>query len=506
MKKSLLLLLSPLTSLAQTAIEVKPIRQFVETGGFYATSAQTPFWLRANQYGIVPLQLPYATLRAGVWQDDRYHPVNDSKTPKKCNFIGFGYGVELVGNTAAGAKTALLIPELYAKMHIGAFDLVAGRRREVVGLVDSTLSSGSYSWSGNTLPLPKIQISLAQYTSIPFTRDVIAIRGLFAHGWFDNGFVRNSYLHQKALYGRLGKPTWPVKLYAGFNHQVQWGGTTSELSEGLAKNGRLPANVESYYYMTIGKSLGAKTSVDTSYYSQFDREHRIGNHLGSIDLGLEVSTRAFSILLYRQSIYEDGSLFYGTNLEDGLHGIRFRNLNTRPRHFRITGAVAELLYTKSQGGGVFEDLDKLRGRDNYFNHSQYRNGWSYFGQTIGTPFITPMIETRPNLPRYGFSNNNRVRVYHAGVQGAFARSAVFALKVSYSQNYGTYDMPFPTTTEQLSSYLQLGIPLNQNGLLVTVSAASDQGGLLPNSNGLYAGIRKTWDYYKYRLAGRGVMN
>ena len=29
-----------------------------------------------------------------------------------------------------------------------------------------------------------------------------------------------TYLHQKSLYGRFGKPEWKLKLYGGFNHQV----------------------------------------------------------------------------------------------------------------------------------------------------------------------------------------------------------------------------------------------------------------------------------------------
>ncbi|MGM9508448.1 capsule assembly Wzi family protein [Larkinella sp. GY13] len=495
----LLLLFCPILGFCQTRIERKPIQLFAEVGGFYGSSKQTPFWLRSNQYGTVPTDLPYASVRTGLRWDSRFYPIDDNTPIKKRDFFGFGYGVELVGNTGAGSKTTLIIPELYGKLRAGAFELVAGRRREVVGLVDSTLSSGSFSWSGNALPLPKIQIGLSQYTPIPLTAGILSVRGFFAHGWFEQkNFVSRAFLHQKALYARIGKAKWPVKLYAGFNHQAEWGGTTSELSDGLIKEGRFPSNFQAYSYMVTGSSLGYNPGVDTTYYSRFDRENRIGNHLGSIDVGLEFSTKKMSILLYRQSVYEDGSLFYRTNLEDGLNGIRFRSLKPATSGFRITGAVVELLYTKSQGGSVFEAADKLRGRDNYFNHSQYRSGWSYFGQGIGTPFITPMTTARPDLPQYGFFSNNRVRAFHTGLQGGFGRNCTFQMKLSYSENFGTYDVPFPNTVEQFSSLLQVGVPLNQSGLLVTVSAASDQGGLFPRSNGVYAGIRKTWDYYQYR--------
>ncbi|WP_460675131.1 capsule assembly Wzi family protein [Larkinella ripae] len=494
-------MLVPLFAAGQPVIETRPSRFFAELGGFYAPGKQTPFWLRTNQHGIVPNTLPYATLRAGVRQDYRYYPLTDITAPKRRDFFGIGYGLELVNNFGAQAKNSILLPEAYVKIRAGGFEILAGRRREVVGLVDTTLSSGSYSWSGNALPMPKIQISLPNYTPIGFTKGLVAFRGNFAHGWFGNHNrkVDHSYLHQKSLYARLGKPHWPIKLYAGFNHQVQWSGTTEELPESMAKNGQLPSRFQDYLFVVMGNSLGRLIDLDTARYSKFDRENRIGNHLGSIDLGIEYSTRNLSLLLYHQSVYEDGSLYYLTNIEDGLTGLRFRNLNPASSGFRITGAVVEFLYTKSQGGSVFDDQNKLRGRDNYFNHAQYRDGWSYFGRTIGTPFITPVTDTRTNLAQYGFFNNNRVRAYHAGIQGNFAKMCGFQFKFSYSENYGTYEMPFTETARQFSSLLMLELPLDQRGLQVTFSAAADQGDLFPTRSAIYAGIRKTWDYYKYRI-------
>ena len=63
-----------------------------------------------------------------------------------------------------------LIPVAYIKAKFGAFEIYAGRRKEIFGLVDSTLSSGSYIWSGNALPMPKIQISTPNFVSLPYTK------------------------------------------------------------------------------------------------------------------------------------------------------------------------------------------------------------------------------------------------------------------------------------------------------------------------------------------------
>lgn len=478
------------------------IRFHAEIGASAATAKRTPFWLQANQYGIVPDTSPFATIRVGVHANRLYHhytPTTDA-TRRKSKFAGWGYGLELIAN--AGVRKAFLMPEAYAKAQIWRFELAAGRRREWVGLADSTVGSGSYIWSGNALPLPKIQLSLPAYTSIGFTRGVLAFRGFYAHGWFSNqGPVTHSYLHQKALYGRLGKPSWPIKLYGGFNHQVQWGGRSDVIKDKTAiRNGRFPAHFRDYISAVTGVSLGYNPRVDTTQYSYVDRWNRIGNHLGTIDVGMEITGRHYSLLLYRQSIYEDGSLFYLTNIIDGLNGVRFRNSRRSSAEWHFDDFVVELLYTKSQGGAVFGSTDKERGADNYFNHTQYIDGWSYLGRTIGTPFITPARDTRPDLPRYetdsllAFCNNNRVRVIHLGVAGRFRQCYTFRLKGSISDNAGTYIRPFPTRVRQFSALLTVGFPLRiWRDVQATASLAVDQGRLYTNSTGVYVSVRKTWN-------------
>jgi len=504
MRALLLLAFSPLLVFGQPVIEVKPVKFFTEVGTAIGTSTRTPFWLRANQYGIVPSTLPYGTFRTGAQMDYRSRPLSTPIKPRLKDTFGWGYGAEVVVNSGP-TNTRIVLPEAYVKGRLGPFELMAGRRREVIGLADSTIGSGSYVWSGNALPLPKIQVSIPEYTPIGFTKGILAIRGQFAHGWFESaGFVQHSLLHQKSLYGRLGKPTWPVRFYAGINHQAQWGGTTrQDLPELFVKNGVFPSRLKDYMYVVTGQSLGYFSLVDTTYYSKFDRENRIGNHMGTIDLGMEIGNRRYSVFLYRQSIYEDGSLFYLINIQDGLNGIRFRNLRPSSSVFQIRDVVVEYLHTMSQGGGTFQDLAKMRGKDNYFNHGQYRDGWSYYGRTLGTPFIPPASDTRPNLPPYGFTNNNRVRALHLGVSGGMPGGGSFALKASVSDNFGTYDNPFPPNTRQLSSALTVSQPISyRRDWIATATIAHDQGDLYPQSTAIYAGVRKTWEYYRYRVRGK----
>ncbi|MFD1140002.1 capsule assembly Wzi family protein [Larkinella insperata] len=480
--------------------EKSPVQVFTELGLSGSTSRRTPFWLYTNQNGIIPNSSPFITARAGIKANYGLGriPLPDPEMGKRRR-ASWGYGLEVAANLTQ--KSEVFMPEMYVHGKLRGLELLVGRRREMIGLADSALGTGSYIWSGNALPMPKIQLALYDYTPIGFTKGLLAFRGMFAHGWFGNqGPVTHSYLHQKALYGRLGKPSWRIRLYGGFNHQVQWGGRSKVITnDELIKNGRFPGGFRNYLNAVTGLSLAAKgDAIDTTEYSKNDRGNRVGNHLGTIDLGVEINAETFSLLFYRQNVYEDGSLYYLTNIADGLNGIRYRNHRAATPTWQIRTAVVEFLYTKSQGGATFSYIDKYRGADNYFNHGQYIDGWSYRGRTIGTPFIPAATDTDPTLPRPStgqfpfFTNNNRLWVVHAGLAGRF-RQTFFWLKCSYSDNFGTYLKPFPKTTRQFSSLLMVSFPVAiWGGMHSTVSVATDQGKLYTQSTGLLVSLRKTW--------------
>jgi hypothetical protein len=471
----------------------KPLRFRSEVGSYFSTSGETPFWLRSNQYGIVPHENALMTLRHAMRVD--YHDAPKSKLDslKAANRrVDWGWGAEAVLN--AGYNYKILIPEAYVKVKFSGFEVWAGRRREIVGLVDSVLTSGSYAWSGNTLPMLKIQLAIPDY--LP-RNSLFGFKGFYAHGWFEEErFVNNMLLHQKALYGRFGKPHWRLKLYGGINHQVQWGGSTEQLPGSRIKNNQLPGQLSDYLNVVTALTLGNRKDIDTNRVSSFDRENRIGNHLGTIDFGFEYTAPSFSIFAYRQNIYEDGSLFHFENIRDGLNGLRIRNRRPlNPNGLQIQDILLEYLYTANQGGSVFSDEQNIHGRDNYFNHSQYQDGWSRYGLTMGTPFITPTGDTRSDLPRYGFTNNNRVSVMHLGVSGQVMDFFRFQIKASYSENLGTYEKPFDHTVRQLSSILSVQSPLYiLNGVTVNGAVATDFGELYSNNVGFYLGIRKEGEF------------
>lgn len=484
------------TTTAQPLAFKTPNTYQVEAGVLVSSSAKTPFWLRTNQYGIVPLNSPAATLRASFRAD------YDSVRVRKRQF-DYGYGLNVVANqsTRTPGENAFILPEIYLKARVGVFEAYVGRRRELFGLADSTLSSGSYIWSGNALPIPKIQIGIPRFTPIGFTKGWVSVQGQFAHGWMDaSGYVSHSFLHQSSLYLQVGKPSSRVRLYGGFNHEVVWGGVSPDLVKaGLIKNERLPASFKDYLRVITGER-GAPGN-DTSQYTDFDLTNRIGNHLGSVDLGMDIDLGRYTLFIYRQNIYETGALFYLTNIADGLNGLRIRRNDPDAL---VHDLVLEFLNTTNQGGDVFVINDpQKRGRNNYFNNAQFRDGWSYQHKTIGTPFITPYIYPDGTYPYGTFTNNNRVYAFHAGLSGVLPITDARVLtgrvryqaKFSYSRNLGTYDANvFKMPKNQFSGWVNVVAPLRfLSGLDLIASVAADVGELYPTSVGAYLGLRKSWN-------------
>ena len=469
----------------------RPLQASVEAGTFGTSSGWTPFWLRSNQYGIVPTLAPTATLRASVL-------VNYDSLRLATHRLTVGGGLAGVAN--AGASSGLLVLEAYGNVRLGIMEFYVGRRREYLGLADSTLSTGSYAWSGNALPVPKVQLEVRSFTPLHFTKDFVAFKGSFAHGWLGGQYVQHVLLHQKSLYVRLGKPKSRLKGYLGLNHQVMWGGRSEELLKtGLVRSTELPASLRDYLSLVSGLRASETGITNPTTYTDFDLTNRVGNHLGSVDLALEVATDRFTYYLYRQNPYETGALFYGTSLADGLNGLRIRSTN--PRAF-IRQVLFEYLNTVNQGGSEFViDDPKRRGRVDYFNHSQYRGGWSYQGEALGTPFIPPAVGPNGEFPYGTFTNNNRVRVWHVGIAGnLFSRPqswlagpVTFQSKLSYSQNLGTYNTPFARPVQQFSGLATVLVPFSWlRGLQLTSSVGVDRGGLYPATAGFYVGLRKDW--------------
>ena len=462
----------------------------VELGGLVSSAERTPFWLRANQFGVVPNAAPVGTLRAGVGGAillTDTSGVYARKAPSRAWILS--YAAEAVGN--GGKENQLLAPEYYVKLAHRQLELVIGRRREVIGLVDTLLTSGSYSWSGNALPIPKIQFGTKGFAPIG-RRKWLAINAFIAHGWFANtDYMQRSFLHQKSLILRLGKPSSALRFYIGINHSVQWAGHSDSLDYHYAVNGQLPNQLRDFPNVLFAiRTDGLNNPRVTS----FDYTNLYGNHLGNIDFGFDLRLPSVTLTLYHQHSFDDSSGMFFKNVPDGLSGFRIQPVKHGSSAFQVDDFLIEFLSTLNQSGPIYDAYNHIFGADNYFNNGQYQEGWAYKNHILGTPFITLKQDTKSeNQTNTSWAiNNNRVQMAHIAMRSTIGQRVNLTAKISYSKNYGVPMQPFVKPLYQWSSLLQVGMPLAWlGGTLLTASVASDFGQLYTNATGAYIGLRKT---------------
>ncbi|MGN6493970.1 MAG: capsule assembly Wzi family protein [Agriterribacter sp.] len=452
---------------------------------------QVPFWFRTNQYGSIPSRGMSGSLVAQVKKNYR----NDGNR----RIIDWGFGAE--GRLNIGHNSRFILTEAYLKGKLAMFELKGGRSKEVFGITDTTLSSGAFALSGNALGIPKVEVSIPEYWSLPFANKFFAIKGNYAHGWFgktplwesEHADIVSSYLHQKSLYLRLGKPESRLKLAGGFNHQVMWGnektieGPEYELSP-----------FQTYWHVVFGKAYGIP-GIPKS---------KIGNHIGSIDQEISYAWNSIQVNLYHQFFYDVGGLYHGNNLRDGLFGLVFRNLKEKHTGFGWKKILVEYMASKSQGGELDAPITPS-GDENYYNNYIYLHGWTYKNENLGNNFLTSRWYGREDLVRSEkqASINNRVVLGHIGIEG-FAGSWDYIAKVSYSDNFGTYfTSPFGSTTggirviapppyfervQQFSAYLEAARFFVDKRYKLGFALAIDQGDLLYNSFGAMVKVSRHW--------------
>ncbi|MCE6990971.1 capsule assembly Wzi family protein [Dyadobacter sp. CY323] len=432
------------------------------------SSTDSPFWLQSNQFGSVPNHGSYLSGRAGFY---RKYNVNNPR------FLQCSAGIEGIANL--NVRSTAFLTDLYLAGKAGPIEISIGQRREYMGLADSLLTTGSLAMSSNFRPYPKYQISTSNYTNVFPYHDILSFKFSYSDGLLDPADVHfgnvprvpQVFLHQKSFYIKLGGRHQKLNLFAGFNHQAIWGGEDRIFSGGLKRS-------SAYEYVILGKPWGGS---------------RVGNHFGTIDLAAEWKGKYWEVFLYRQSIYEDGSLVNLSNVADGLNGLRFRKRTQNRFGFDLKTLLFELVYTKNQGGAVFDMVTGTFGRDNYFNHYVYVQGWSYKGRALGTPLVAPQSQIRDNLAtsESAFTSNNRLVAFHLGANATF-RETTLLFKGTHSVNSGTYISEYNPPLYQTSLYIQVESPLKvRNNTHLTLSLAADFGQLYPKNTALMLGWRKS---------------
>jgi hypothetical protein len=335
--------------------------------------------------------------------------------------------------------------------------------------------------------MPKIQIAIPNYIPI-IGKGLVSIKGTYAHGWFgDYGQVKSFYLHQKSLYGRIGRENSKLKLFGGINHQVQWGGYNPSLPTQPFAN-----NIYAYIYSVFPlKYVSKKASQNLTVG---DLQNRVGNQLGTIDLGFQYELPKYRVFVYRQNLYEQGAaLLRLANIRDGLNGVSIQNLHPQKTFF-FKKLLFEYFYSKNQGTKPLLFTKEVGWElENYFTHYQYLDGWSYHGNIIGTPLITTKNETLDVFPvSSDLVNNNRVKGYYLALNFQLTNELTFVSQNLYTTNSGRRFTNFSHTYEQFSSSLSTVLKYNKTTEL-RIQAALDVGKIYPKNAGFIFTVKKLWE-------------
>ena len=457
------LILSVCLCLLSTIAEAQSDTIKYEVGftGVGSTGAYAPFWLQSANYGEISASPNSTNVNVGFSKDFN----------KKSAVFDYGFKADVLLQTYDN-KTKAYFHEAYLKARLSVLDLIVGAREEHLGTQDSSLSCGGFLFSKNARPMPKITLGIERFTPVPFTKGYLEVKGAVAHGWFtDNIAGTNILLHHKYIYFRVGG-SLPFHFQYGVDHVAQWGGNVPGM-------GQQPTSLSDYLRIVMGSSGGADAVIG-------DKINALGNHILSQSMKLEYRISDFSMSGYWQNISEDSPKFMTNtmNKPDGLWGISIRN-NRFPF---VKGLLYEYLNSTDQSG-PFHDEDGIvyGGRDNYFVHWVYQNGWTYFSRTIGTPFISSPVYNKNGGVAIV---NNRVQVHHIGLEGELQGYQYKAL-CSFSKNYGNYWAPYPEMIRNTSLLLEVKKQFPKlSNIELGCSVGADIGKLYGNSVGCMVSVRK----------------
>ncbi|MEX0967333.1 MAG: capsule assembly Wzi family protein [Bacteroidia bacterium] len=477
-------LVAPLQSFAQK----DSIWFSLESSAAFSAKEYLPHYLYSMSHGLLSVD-PYILKPGAKWKHHFSEDLNfftglavSDKFPLSKTYIHEGYG---------GVEWKFL-------------RAWAGRKEQVQGLMNDTLTSGSLAKSGNTTPVPMIMIETPGFVEVPFTQDWLHFKAGFGHGWFGNDrYAKGTWLHEKSLHFML-KGNLPFSMYGGLRHYAMWGGTSPVLGE--------LDNSFGDFLRVITASSG-KSSVAGG-----ESGNRLGNHLGVLEKGISFKLGEVRIKIYDQIPFEDHSGIKWFFNRDRLAGIDLSFQNNKI----FKEIVYEFINTKYQSGpGTPDPLEhrsnyghKYGGRDDYYNNYLYKGGWTYGNMVLGSPLITTINRMQQYQPQFsdalsGAIVNNRVSGHHLGILLQPKKYLSLMAKFTYTNNSGTYtglnggrfewgskketfdheSYFFFKGKDQLYSQLKMQIKPKENyPLIFNIDVAADWGELSENW-GLQAGVQ-----------------
>ena len=457
----------------------------LEAVGTAAAGEKTPFWMVSNQYGVVPLDAGNGVLRAGVFHNQTLG-----------NEFRWTAGVELIGATPRYKHVYL--QQFYAEIGYKALLLSVGSKERYTSFVDKRLSSGDLVYSNNARPIPEVNLSIPEYTLVPYTKGWLWVKGDFAVGKsFDTAYltdyvfaaqtpptyVNDVLWHHKSGYVQIKdrEERFPLYVTIGLDHWVQWGGTSTN-----PKIGKQPQSFKDFLRVVAGSEGGEGATIS-------DMVNALGNHYGAYFLGIGYKLpRVGQLQLYHQRYFNDKAGMVFTNGSDGLWGVELAT-SQFPWMKKI---VIEYLTTKNQSGPIhYIDFDRENhpgrggGRGNYYNNEEYTTGSSYFNRGLGSPILlSPEYNGNGKI---GFLNN-RVASWHLGVEGAITSALGYRMILTSMKGWGCHYIPLIDVVSSVSTLFEIVYKHPRlSGWEFGGALAFDTGDMDEKNSGFSLRIRKT---------------
>lgn len=425
------LLLGGGNAMAQKERKLDP---FVEYGATVHTGDNTPLWQMSNLQGLASLDNS-TYIRGGVFYHDQWG---------KWKVNG---GLDLVA--AAGFNSG--IQQAYADFRYKWLGIFAGSKEMTAPLINSRLSSGELTWSGNSKPIPQIMIGIPEYL---YLLPRLAIKGEISYGWFTDSnwmedhthlaaggwYTKNIKYHHKEGFVRIGVPGGKWQLDFGMTLDTQFGGQMVTAS-GVTDLGN---TLKDYFRIFIPGSAGDDKPANDALFYQ-------GNFVGTEQIRGTYRGKEVAVSLYLDNYFEDFSAMGKQNGWDGLWGLELKFKRFRP----INNIVLEYLQTTNQSGplhGLHEPeegpVHKTGGSDNYYNNGLYP-GWTHWGMANGNPLLRSPIYNENGTLSFKY---NRVKAVHLGWSGEISDEWEYMAKLTMNRTWGTHGAPTLDILENFSAY------------------------------------------------------
>ncbi len=435
----------------------------LETTGISGNREGLPFWFTSNNLGKYSPSASWQWLTEG--QLSGYISIR--------NRYKVSYGTDIT-LSVSDKNTEAKIIQAWAGFAGKTLSFKAGNFADEVILGGLSSSNGNIVRSLNFRPYPMVRLSTSGYIPFLFAKKWLRFKASYDEGiLLDDRIDQRPHLHHTLLGGQfLINKT--LKLSLEIDRFAFWGGKSS-------RYGQLPDDFGSYFRYILGIKGSSK-------FVEGDQNNVAGNQIGSYTIFAEKDLSDYQLQLRISHPFEDGSGMELLNFRDNIYSLY---LSKNKSGSIIDELLFEYMYTKHQSGsssvasGRWNDA---QGRDDYFNHSVYQTGFSYYGYSMGSPLFYPLVRNADGIVS-GFGNN-RISAFHVGAKGYVSKQIAWKTLLTYSRNFGTYSKPYTPLRKQFCSLAEFIWKSEKYPLSVSGQFAADFGELLKDQFGF--GLKFKW--------------